>query len=664
MKKFSFYAMIVLAMLLAACSTSSNQFTSSQPSIQISAENLENGATVPEFSMVQFSATITGADSRLEWSVNSSEARLIDNDSRNDPYNYTVSVLVPSADIATLVVTATDTATNTQESFSLNVRANQSDRRIVFTTSPSILIPNKATSRVLEARVLNAKNQPVDAAITFTSSNPQAISVTADTAQNATVHVLSNEASSAVITARYDGLEATTVVVFATLAEGAYYVAADAIQSANANQVTLSRNAATEALAVGDVVVSDGAYGLGDRITALEVQDNTVVLTVENARPEHIYDSISTDVQVPVAHIEAKLVGDGNGIVTSYSPNGELMGQTLIDGSTCTTADGTNTELALEGTDITLKTDVVSDFQYEASRYYGTTKFKLVLKTTTDLKITSGKMTFNNASGKEISCTVDLGVSEVPVTQISPFCVGIYYQANIALAAKGTHADNKLVVENAFTANFKNTAEVGVNYTYNDGWKSISQVDEAGIEHTYNASADKVDVSKNFTHYVRGSANHKFAVKIYKGSYVCCYYYYNGCYYRYYRYVTRKVAFFDFAKLSSSAFLDAENKVVANSGGDNGGGTNPYPGGGDDTKKCNTLTWKVGFNHTGALADSLATNHDRYSFNYFTRNILCIRDTVSAGQHSYEKLFDGTIKGECKPSSGNPPIIYIVDNNS
>lgn len=615
MKKFFLYAVVSLAaLLLAACSQSggdnSSLVNSGATDITISSQDLQlsqAAVSASEFSMLHFSAQVTGdAAAEVEWSVSPTSAQLVHDDSST----HNITLLTPAASEGTVTLTAR--SGNAEASVSFGINQKQATRRLVFISEPSIMLFGDNTSRKLEARLLDENNQPVDAAITFTSSNPAAISVAATTGQDALVRS-DGTVASAVVTARYGDLEASTVVLYAQLGDDSRFVEGDDIISAEGNTVILKRTAATQALTSGDVVVSDSAYGLADKIVSVDASGEHLVLTVKHVQPYEAFKEINTDIELPVADITAQLVGNGQGVLSTYSPSGELMNQTMIESTSCKDANGNTSELSLEGSDITLKTRVTSDFQYRAG-HYTTYLFRLALHTESDLSITAGKLTFSNANGDKINCSIDLGSENVAVTQICPWGLGIKYNSAINLAAEGTQEGGNLVVDNALTATFNQTSNVGVQYTQQNGWQRIAEaeVTKATAEPV---QASQFDITKEFKTTIAGSASHTFFVNVCKGQIVCCYYYYRGCYYRYCRRVYRHVANFTFINLNSSVTLNAQNTLNDN---------------------CSTLNWKIDFDAQGALDATMTSraSNDKKSFNYFTYWVLCIDDMLELPANS------------------------------
>lgn len=654
MKKLAPYIILVAMMLLAACSKPANSSTT----INIRSASSD----VKEYDILDFSADFQGAGN-VVWTANNSEVRLVNNRvSEKDPQNTSVRVIVPDAVVGSFTLTAT--AGDASDTVTLNILDNQPSQQLQFSTGSAVMLTETGASRVLRAHLVNANGKALadNAAITFTSSHPDIISVQADSANQATVRVVGNQVATAIITARAGDLEAHTAVVFAKLEDNVHFIPTNVIQSRITETVTLERTSLTEALQVGSIIVSDGDYGLVDRVAAIQSYPDSLVLSLENVNMGDAFKEVATDIRTPTVNIKTTLVGDGHAVMISESPNGAILTQTVLDNVTCSGAN-----LKLEGSDVTLNTTIHTEVVVQGgSIWSAASAFKFVSNTTTKLDIDSGRLTFSDVSGNETTCTVSFGMTnyeQYPIVNVAPWCIGIKFASSITFKAKGTASNNQLVVDNAFEGSFTNVSRVGFDYK-NGAWTKVSEM--TSHQKTFKKPVDaNFDTDQSFTTSLSASSFHHAYMDVFKGHTTSA----------------RLVASYEFFKLNSGANFNANYTKCTTTNPNNPYPTNPNPTNppmifitsnpdternstarNSSTGKAGYIGWDISVSHNGELSPTLGTRSiwSRHSLQNFARWELGITAPFgrSTPNHTFSIAADqGSFKAK-KCGGGANPIIF------
>lgn len=653
MKKLAPYIILVATILLAACS---------QPKDAASTINIRSTSSdVQEYAILDFSADLQGLGN-VVWTANNNEVRLVNNSvSAQDPQNTSVRIIVPDAVVGSFTLTAS--VGDVSDTITLNILDNQPSQQLQFSTGSAVMLTETGASRVLRAHLVNAKGKALadNAAITFTSSHPDIISVEADSANQATVRVVGNNVTTAIITARAGDLEAHTAVVFAKLEDDVSFIPSDVIQSRVTETVTLARTSMTEALQVGSIIVSDGDHGLVDRVAAIQDNGNSLIFTLEGAHVNEAFKEVATDIRTPAVSIKTTLVGDGHAVMVSESPNGAILSQTVLDNVTCS---GGN--LRLEGSNVTLTTAIDTEVVVQGGSFWSAASaFKFVSNTTTKLDIDSGRLTFSDVSGTETTCTVYFRMTnydEYPVVNVAPWCIGIKFTSGITFKAKGTAEKNQLVVDNAFEGNFTNISRVGFSYQ-NGAWTKVS--DMTSHQETFQTPTENnFDTTQNFTTSLSASSFHQAYMDIMRG-------HTSG--------TARLVASYEFFKLNSAANFNANYTKCDTTTGGGGGpddGYTPPSGpvfGLQGTRNATTkgyVNWDTSVSHSGELSPSLASRSiwSRHSLQNFARWQLGITAPFGSGtpNHSFSTpVASGSFQpAACKSGGGGTggggPVFGIV----
>lgn len=682
MKKFQVLAAVLLIALLAACSTpKSDTATHVASDLQISAKqvDLSNGfAAVQELSAIRLTVDAPAGE-RVQWTLNNGKLSSDNYVSFNDTLGHDVVILVPNTSVSSSLAIQAATATASDNvTFNVSSRALP-ERRLVFLSEQSMLLTGDNDSRSIKAVVLNAKNEPVAEPVTFTSSNPQIIAQ-AQSVQEAIVTSRSSEATSSVITARAGDLEARMTVSFAQLNNGVRFLDGAAIlernklatdeQSFAKSTIILRANANNQNLNVGDLVVTDADYGIADRITSINTQADTVVLSLEKVAPRAIYQSYKNSFNAPVAKVTSQLFANGTGLMTTQSMGGEVLSQQLIDQATCKSGDSAESgKVNFQGTDVTVTTQINAIYNYEVAPKEVDNKFKLAINADSTVAFTAGKMSFT-MSGDHECAEVSLGDTVITLDNTAPYKVDVIYTPSVKLSL---NANKKFVVDNGLSFTQTNRFEMAIEHDkskYSDedhGWQESFDDVDANRNLTFNVNANKLAAqNRDFKANFEVATTHTFRVKIYAWEKVKEWRVDNeGCHYLYENDEWVAKTNFKFAVIPTTVYFNLHGKVST----DNNANDNCTP---------KTVTWSAKVNQLGALSTDLMgwEASDSFGLNCFLEYNLqlpriCFTSndndvTIDGTYHSGANYRDptqvrvnGSNSDTCNPyGGGGGPIIF------
>ena len=199
-----------------------------------------------------------------------------------------------------------------------------SDRSFVFTAAGQ-------TAQLVAVVVREDGTVAANAVITFTSSHPEVVSVDASGLLTAQTDNL----GSAVITVSSGNLEpvVATAVTAELTPETVYIEPAEVIAFDPASgQVTLARNAKTDALQVDDVLLSGDRAGLLHRVTAVSLQAERVVVQTVAANLTEAFENLL--VEATGAELTFTAVLDGQD-VRVLDRQGQLVTQVALRNMKC-----------------------------------------------------------------------------------------------------------------------------------------------------------------------------------------------------------------------------------------------------------------------------------------------------------------------------------------
>ena len=191
---------------------------------------------------------------------------------------------------------------------------------IVITSESSFIFEQAGQSALLEAEVLRRCDAcPVlELPVSFHSSNPAVVSVSSSgvlTAQTSTP-------SSAAIEVRANAVPSQVAsAVIASYAPGTVFIPADTIIDFDpaTGILRLQRNASTEALQPGDILISSDIGGILERVVSVSIQGSVVVLETEPASLLDAFLELDVSIIGPTWEYEAVLEDDVLTLLNAYS---------------------------------------------------------------------------------------------------------------------------------------------------------------------------------------------------------------------------------------------------------------------------------------------------------------------------------------------------------
>ncbi len=201
--------------------------------------------------------------------------------------------------------------------------------RIRVSGDLALVFTRPGEERSLDVVVYDASGQPdPDAAVTFSSDDPDRVAVKAAGGQRAIVRALSGDVGTVRLRVRYRNSEAYAWAVAARLQPGArriepsWIVAAEWEPDAFAwSALTLVRTPETEALVPGQVVFSGDRAGVWGRVRSLRLEEGRVVLDLEPATLSDIFRELDFRMKTPAYRV--KLSSTGAGSLRLLGPGGE-----------------------------------------------------------------------------------------------------------------------------------------------------------------------------------------------------------------------------------------------------------------------------------------------------------------------------------------------------
>jgi hypothetical protein len=213
--------------------------------------------------------------------------------------------------------------------------------QIAFTSSGSQTLTSSGHQSQLAVTVVDSTGVAIPhAAVTWLSSNPQLVQVTATGPLTATVKALGAGPGSSSITASYQGLSAQATVLVANLNPGTVAVTGDLIEALSATSVTLQRNAATAQLKAGQVLVSVDGSGVLAQITSIALSQDQVVAQLADAAITDAYAGYDVDVTGAPVQLTGRVRGGHGGFTRLRRQDGRIEEESLLTNATCEASDG------------------------------------------------------------------------------------------------------------------------------------------------------------------------------------------------------------------------------------------------------------------------------------------------------------------------------------
>lgn len=479
-----YLSLLALIIVVSACSNST-------PQIQLTI--ISTPDTVVQGTVYTFEAQLRHSDNNhVVWQANH-ENILTD----VNPNDNKVLLLVPEGITGNVTLTATSAKDrNASDSVTLAITPKQQGLHMQFLGARSLLLTGKNTHADVAVQVIDAQGNIVpNAAVTFVSSHPTKLHVSAESSGTARVEALVAPAFSATITARYQDLTAVATVVVAELHSKTRMVQASDLLSRTADTITLQRNNTTNSLAVGDIVVASNQVGLLHRITQRTVTTNQITFAVEAVTLSDAFKQIDINAQGDKTAINAQMLGGGYALVNMANSSGSLSSQAVIGNVKCSTKNQTGINFDTEAPSVTLSADIRPEVKLDSHWWRGLQSFKVGVVAETGITLSTGKITLSSSVGGKVSCTLPLPSFKTPALDLVIFSLRFAVSANLGLDIEAVLTGPILELAGPnFTIG--NTYTAGIIYTPEKQWESYASHNNSNSQ--FSAFNTRLDIDFDF----------------------------------------------------------------------------------------------------------------------------------------------------------------------
>jgi hypothetical protein len=350
------------------------------------------------------------------------------------------------------------------------------DAEIVITSDRTFILTEVGDQAQIEAVVVLADGtEEPRAAISYSSSAPDVITVN-DRGQVTAVAPL----GSAMITLSAGNLEAINVsVVVAELTPETVMIDSSLVQSVDldTNEVILSRTSTTEALQMGDVMISGDLGGVLARVQSVSPATDRVIVQTE---PASLTDAfINLEVEAEGIEVEIDAIYDEDDLTILDSRGKLILQQTLPGGLKCEGAGGVSVNVSVTGASIQqrIRLRLRADARI---RNRTVERFDLYFEGGSRVTATLGEISVTGGGSRSFTCSRELPpirLGAVPV--VGPVIFGPTANPKIGFTASVSFTGASLKLNGPkLDRGFE--AELGVGYTATDGFRAINNYSQVG----------------------------------------------------------------------------------------------------------------------------------------------------------------------------------------
>ena len=366
---------------------------------------------------------------------------------------------------------------------------NHSSARIEFTTDQSILLEEVGQSYQFGAHVVTSTGLEIPGIeLNWTIEPSTLVTLTDSNNETATVEVNSLGLDSITLTASAPALQISTEaqISLADLAPDANYLDSDVVidNGGGAGDVILVRNAETELIQPGDILISGDAGALLVRVLSVTLTADQVILTVEPAKITDAFTNLdvnsSSQAQTTAVHFDIRT---NEVTIKSNFETGQVTTQQFsVGGLECKDEFKVDFGLSLSGGYI----DWVFDNKLKGSLIISNStvqEFSFAATQTLELVAKTGELKFSSVLAGKVTCELPLPRLETPAIPISIFALGMGLQPKLGIEVSGGFSGPSFSIKGP-AGKITDTATEGIKYTAASGWEpivSISREKEAKL---------------------------------------------------------------------------------------------------------------------------------------------------------------------------------------
>lgn len=349
------------------------------------------------------------------------------------------------------------------------------DVRIEVTSDRSFVFTQAGDTAELSAVVIREDGTVNEnAVITFSSSNPEVVAVDA----NGVLTAQTDDIGSAVITLSSGSLDPVVVTaVIAELTPDTVYVEHDELIAfdPDSGQVTLTRNAKTETLQVGNVLLSGDRAGLLDRVTSISLQGDRVVAQTVPANLTEAFENLT--VEAVGAELEYDAIINDQG-VQLLNRDSRLVAQVSLRDMACK-AGGSLVNIGFSGVTIQQRLNLTPRVDLDMQRR-SIQRFDIYMDGLVQVTAAVGELTVSGGVKGKIECKIELRsipLAFVPI--VGPLGIGPTATPAVGFEVSAQYTLGSVKV-NGPRVDKGVRALMGLGYTNTGGFRRISDFTELG----------------------------------------------------------------------------------------------------------------------------------------------------------------------------------------
>ena len=374
--------------------------------------------------------------------------------------------------------------------------------RIEFVSDQSALLTGIGQSYDFEVRVFDADDVEIpDATVQWYPGDDTVLSL--EILGNRTARVTSTDFALGnvgirVVSPRV-GAQAEAQVIFADLKVGVFTFSSDEVTSVDRAAapdgpftVVLPRNATTESISVGDVVISGDRAGLLDRVLSVDLGPTEVTLITELASLEDAFENLSyTASTLPVL---------GSSEDPDALPPGRHVLQS-IDSADCKTENNSDAGLTTTGASVTFTHRL--EVEVSVSIVSGSLQsFELGPEASANVTGESGSLEWSSQVAGEVTCALELITFKTPPLPMHMFSFQLGVTPAIGVKAEASFTGPSFTVTGP-KGDASGEARGGIAWAPG-GWSTYGSADWDGSFDPFEANFD-TDIEFELTAKPHGS---------------------------------------------------------------------------------------------------------------------------------------------------------------
>jgi hypothetical protein len=355
--------------------------------------------------------------------------------------------------------------------------------QVQLVAGSSITFTGSGQSAPARVQVVSANGAPIpNAAVTWTSSSPDLVTVHPDGPLSATITATGPGPGSSLITASYQGLVSSSADVLVVATDPTtLVVTSDMITQLTANSLTLVRNPSTERLKVGQVLVSGDDSGVLARVQAVALSSHQVDVQVTPVSLAAAYSSFVIDLSPQPLQLRATF-RRGKALISLRSPSGKLLSARTLAGAQCSLTGGAQANVSLDAATVTL-VQSLQPFVHAAGSSHSLQHFDFGLQGTASLIVDTGSLEFNSQIVGTVECILPLPAQggqnlSIPLP-VGPLWLDFAVMPSLGIDASATFQGPSLSIGGP-VGQLQGSFAGGISYDRSAGWNLISSAEWSG----------------------------------------------------------------------------------------------------------------------------------------------------------------------------------------